>query len=362
MLSEVGVFEELDFNGNLVEGQRREMRLRVKSDGQMDGFMLWIRLDIEEGYALDSLLDECAWLPLYVPAFDEPFEVRAGDLIQLECETRISDNGVNPDYKINGRVRRSNGVEVTVKCELPHHGQQSERREFYRKLYGSLRREAAEGTEVGTAAEENRVAAGNSASGNVEAVRAAVTASEPGGGEESNEIAGLENNGLAGRTELTSAELRSFLEQQLPSYMVPSSIVLLERLPLNAHGKVDVDLLPAPTAAEPPPQDEKPHGGIEEVVAGIWSEVLGVARVGRQNSFFGLGGHSLQAMQVVARVREAFNIELSLRSLVEAPTLADFARVVLQQQIEQSDDEEVSQILGELSQISDEEVRSMLGD
>jgi acyl carrier protein len=98
------------------------------------------------------------------------------------------------------------------------------------------------------------------------------------------------------------------------------------------------------------------------MVAAIWGEVLGVERVGRRSSFFGLGGHSLQAMQVVARVREAFDIELSLRSLVEAPTLADFALVVVQLQIEQSDDEEVSQILGELNHISDEEVRSMLGE
>jgi precorrin-6B methylase 2/acyl carrier protein len=333
MLSEVQVFEELDFNGNLVEEQRRRLRLKVESDGQMDGFLLWIRLDIEDGHELDSLLDECAWLPLYVPVFDEPLEVSAGDWIEIECETRLSDNGVNPDYNIDGRVCRSNGVEVAVKCELPHHGRGSKRREFYRKLYGNLGSEEAEGA----AAEDNGMLTDN-------------------------EIAGLENDGISGRVELTDKELRRFLEQQLPSYMVPSAIVLLEQLPLNAHGKVAVEQLPTPIAAEAEPEDEQPQGGIEEMVAAIWGEVLGVERVGRRSSFFGLGGHSLQAMQVVARVREAFDIELSLRSLVEAPTLADFALVVVQLQIEQSDDEEVSQILGELNHISDEEVRSMLGE
>ncbi|HEX8176352.1 MAG TPA: amino acid adenylation domain-containing protein, partial [Pyrinomonadaceae bacterium] len=71
--------------------------------------------------------------------------------------------------------------------------------------------------------------------------------------------------------------------------------------------------------------DEQPQGGIEEMVAAIWGEVLGVERVGRRSSFFGLGGHSLQAMQVVARVREAFNIELSLRKFLDAPTVSELA-------------------------------------
>lgn len=137
ILSEAAVFEELDFNGYLLEEQQREVRLRIEHDGRIDGFLLWIRLVIDEGYELDSLLDECAWLPLYVPAFDEPVEVRAGDWIELKCESRISDNGVNPDYTIKGKVCRSGG-DLAVNCDLPHHRQTVERREFYKKLYGSL--------------------------------------------------------------------------------------------------------------------------------------------------------------------------------------------------------------------------------
>jgi len=137
MLSEAAVVEELDFNGYLVEEQQREVRLRINHDGRIDGFLLWIRLIIDEGYEVDSLLDECAWLPLYVPAFDEPVEVRAGDEIELKYESRISDNGVNPDYTIIGRVCRSGG-DVAVSCDLPHHRKTVERRDFYKKLYGSL--------------------------------------------------------------------------------------------------------------------------------------------------------------------------------------------------------------------------------
>jgi amino acid adenylation domain-containing protein len=127
------------------------------------------------------------------------------------------------------------------------------------------------------------------------------------------------------QVKLTSEELRSFLTQQLPDYMVPSTIMILDRLPLNAHGKVAIEQLPAPLTIEDQDDDEPPCGAIEEVLAAIWSEVLGVERVGRGASFFSLGGHSLQAMRVMARVREAFKIDLALRSFLDAPALVDLA-------------------------------------
>jgi len=129
----------------------------------------------------------------------------------------------------------------------------------------------------------------------------------------------------AGQVQLTSEELRSFLTQQLPDYMVPSAIVVLDRLPLNAHGKVAVEQLPTPSTSEDEQHDEPPCGAVEEVLAAIWSEVLGVERVGRGASFFQFGGHSLQAMRVMARVREAFKIDLPLRCFLEAPALVDLA-------------------------------------
>ena len=120
-------------------------------------------------------------------------------------------------------------------------------------------------------------------------------------------------------------ELSDFLKEKLPDYMVPSAIVMLNQLPLNAHGKVAVAQLPTPSMSENEEHDEAPQGAIEEVVAGIWSEVLGVEQVGRRANFFALGGHSLQAMRVVARVREAFKIDLPLRQFLDAPLLVDLA-------------------------------------
>ncbi|HSF38962.1 MAG TPA: amino acid adenylation domain-containing protein, partial [Thermoanaerobaculia bacterium] len=128
-------------------------------------------------------------------------------------------------------------------------------------------------------------------------------------------------------TEPAAGSLREFLREQLPDYMLPSAFVLLLALPLNPNGKVDRRALPVPlpvaggeevaTAARTP---------VEEIVAGIFAEVLGIELPGVEASFFELGGHSLLATRVIARVRSAFEVELPLRALFEAPTVAVLAQ------------------------------------
>jgi amino acid adenylation domain-containing protein len=126
------------------------------------------------------------------------------------------------------------------------------------------------------------------------------------------------------------AELRGFLQERLPEYMVPSLIVELERLPLTPNGKVDRQGLPAPdwTQRELEQQVVAPRTPVEELLAGIWSQVLGVEQVGVHDNFFELGGHSLLATQLIARVRAACQAELPLRTIFEAPTVAGLAERV----------------------------------
>src|SRR6185312_5775675 len=120
--------------------------------------------------------------------------------------------------------------------------------------------------------------------------------------------------------------LRSHLQQHLPEYMVPAAYVLLEQLPLTANGKLDRRALPTPTdGAYRVHEYEAPVGKLEETLAGIWQEVLGVERVGRGDNFFALGGHSLLAIQLTSRVRECLGVELSLRELFERGTFEDLA-------------------------------------
>ncbi|HEX2091396.1 MAG TPA: amino acid adenylation domain-containing protein, partial [Longimicrobiaceae bacterium] len=120
------------------------------------------------------------------------------------------------------------------------------------------------------------------------------------------------------------SDLRSYLGERLPDYMVPGAFVVLDRLPLTPTGKVDRRALPAPEGAVEGAY-VAPRTPAEELLAGIWGELLAVGRVGVHDGFFDLGGHSLLATRVVSRVREAFGIELPLRALFEAPTVAGLA-------------------------------------
>ncbi|MEG4011367.1 MULTISPECIES: non-ribosomal peptide synthetase [unclassified Microcoleus] len=127
-------------------------------------------------------------------------------------------------------------------------------------------------------------------------------------------------------------DLRSYLKQKLPQYMMPSAFVLLEAMPLTPNGKIDRRSLKAPdkNTAEFESNFTCPRTPDEQLIAEIWAEVLGLERVGIHDNFFELGGHSLLATQAIARLREAFQIELPLRVLFESPTVATFTESLLQ--------------------------------
>ena len=130
---------------------------------------------------------------------------------------------------------------------------------------------------------------------------------------------------------LSAEGLRHGLREQLPEYMVPSTFVMLDEMPLLPSGKVDRRRLPAPDASRAATADGyvAPRNTVEELVAGIWAELLGVERVGAEDNFFDLGGHSLLATRVVSLVREMFGVELPVRGLFEAPTVGGMARQIL---------------------------------
>ncbi|CUS39185.1 non-ribosomal peptide synthetase [Candidatus Nitrospira nitrificans] len=127
-----------------------------------------------------------------------------------------------------------------------------------------------------------------------------------------------------------AAVIRSFTAETLPDYMVPAVVIFLDALPLTPNGKIDRKALPAPDDGEPLTQSGTPRTAVEEILAGIWAEILGVKQVGVHDNFFELGGHSLLATQVVSRIRTSFQIELPLRSLFEAPTVEGLSSVIVQ--------------------------------
>ncbi|HKV06539.1 MAG TPA: amino acid adenylation domain-containing protein, partial [Thermoanaerobaculia bacterium] len=126
-----------------------------------------------------------------------------------------------------------------------------------------------------------------------------------------------------------AAELRDFLAGSLPEHMIPGAFVALAALPLTPSGKLDRKGLPKPELdREADRPFAAPSGPVEELVAGIWSQVLGVERVGAHDRFFDLGGHSLLATQVVSRLRTAAGVELPVRALFEAPTVAALSKKI----------------------------------
>jgi len=160
---------------------------------------------------------------------------------------------------------------------------------------------------------------------------------------------------------LTNANLREFLRGRIPDYMIPTAIVFLKSLP-STNGKLDRTALPKPDAIRSelstsyaPPQTE-----IEEKLTRIWSEVLGIDRVGIHDNFFDLGGHSLDATQIMSRVIQTFQLELPIKALLDSPTVGDMAVVITQNRAKKASQEDLARLLSEVEALSDEEAQKLL--
>ncbi|MBC7945339.1 MAG: non-ribosomal peptide synthetase [Burkholderiales bacterium] len=165
----------------------------------------------------------------------------------------------------------------------------------------------------------------------------------------------------AGEPKPVMSELRGFLQEKVPDYMLPAAFVLLDAVPLTPNGKIDRRALPAPDRSR---ADEDsfvaPSTPNEEALAAIWAEILKLGRVGIHDNFFELGGHSLLATQVVSRVRKSFDVDASLSDLFEQPTVAGFAEAIIRLRMESVDPDELLRMLAELEDPGPEQTRVSL--
>jgi aspartate racemase len=161
---------------------------------------------------------------------------------------------------------------------------------------------------------------------------------------------------------ITAPEVRLFLKEKLPDYMVPSTFVFVDAMPLTPNGKLDRKALPEPNRSNSglPGDFAAPRTLMEEIIAGIWAEVLNLETFGIHDNFFDLGGHSLKATQVVSRLRRTFRMDLPLRVLFEAPTVAEFALRVEQSLADTGELEELARHVEELDSLSDDEIEREL--
>jgi amino acid adenylation domain-containing protein len=161
----------------------------------------------------------------------------------------------------------------------------------------------------------------------------------------------------------TSGELRRLLKEKLPDYMIPSTFVFLEALPLT-NGKLDRKALPEPGMFRPELDTPyaAPRTPTEAELARVWAEVLFLDNVGIHDNFFDLGGHSLAATRVVSQIIKHFQIEIPLRSLFQSPTIAEMAAVIIARPGKKLGDEELAGMLAEIESMSDEDAQRLLNE
>jgi hypothetical protein len=164
------------------------------------------------------------------------------------------------------------------------------------------------------------------------------------------------------RQDLDPGQLRAFLGQRLPVYMLPAAFVVLDKLPQTPNGKLDRRALPAPSQSQPRHDTRlvAPRTPIEAALAQMWAHLLGLEQMSIDENFFALGGHSLLAIRAMAHIRDAFQIDLPLRAIFEAPTIAAMAGAIVQQQAVQARPDALADLLAQVEELSEAEVqRSM---
>jgi len=162
----------------------------------------------------------------------------------------------------------------------------------------------------------------------------------------------------------SAGDLYHHCKSFLPPYMVPSAYIFLDTLPIIASGKINWHALPAPEPGRPSLAGiyTAPRTSLEEDLAKMWSQVLDVERVGIYDNFFELGGHSLLATQLVFRVQESYPVDLPLRRLFEAPTIAELTVIIEENLLAQQSDDELAQLLADLESMTDDEAAALLSD
>jgi amino acid adenylation domain-containing protein len=157
------------------------------------------------------------------------------------------------------------------------------------------------------------------------------------------------------------SNLKDFLQEQLPDYMIPTAFVLLDAFPLTPNGKIDRLALPAPDSARFNLKEYvAPQTPIEEVLADIWADILKIERVGIHDNFFDLGGHSLLATQLISRVHKILRAQLTLRDLFEVPTIANLSKILIANEAKPGQTEKIALTLKKIKTMSAEEKKKLL--
>ncbi len=166
------------------------------------------------------------------------------------------------------------------------------------------------------------------------------------------------------KIETSASTLRQFLSQKLPDYMIPASFIFLECLPVTPNGKIDRRLLPDPGRSRPDLATPmaSPRNDVEQELVRVWADVLALDMVGIGDNFFDLGGDSLSASRIIARVLERFQLDIPMTQLFNSPTIADMATVIMAHQDKTLSEQALAALLNELESLSEVEAARILAE
>jgi non-ribosomal peptide synthase protein (TIGR01720 family) len=264
------VFEDLDFREPVPMEGSHPIRLRVTRDGRLDGFLVWLRLTMDADYpaeAIDILESKGSWLPVYFP-LAAPIAAIEGDEVQASVVRRLASNRRNPEYLLDGWLVRDGRRVTPITYNAFHVAPCFRGTPFYEKLF---------------------------ADGSIPVM-----------------------------PEASAAGLRKFLAGQLPHYMAPAHFEFLDRIPINANGKVDRTALPSPHATNSETRRTEPRNEMEAQILEVWEDVLGRSPLGVEDNFFAVGGDSIRAIQIASRLADG-GIRISAAELLESATVRALA-------------------------------------
>lgn len=269
-----GIFEDLDFSeGEVSLGATLESTLVIKETKKIDGFVLWLDLEIDEEFDFTTLFVQSSWVPVYVPAFYPGIEARKGDVFRVKSSRQISGNNLNSDYLIKGDVLRDNVVILSFEYKLPHFDNGFKKSIFYEKLF----------YEDGSVKYEN-----------------------------SKKHISL------------SKTLRDYLAEYLPSYMLPKRIMVKEAFPITNVGKIDKEVLLADLPLLDQVEAVESSRNAQQVVLDTLSRLLNNPEIDLSDNFFELGGDSIIAMQMIARLMQ-IGFKVAFEDIFKSKTLFELA-------------------------------------
>lgn len=272
ILTNADVFEDLDYTHEIPLETKHEILLNFEQDSLFTGFLVWLTLYPDADEVIDILYSQDSWIPVYLPVSITGIPVSKGDVFKATLQRKLCANDLNPDYFIAGTLTKIDGSMLPISYSAYHDQPQFRASEFYQRLFA-------------------------------------------------------ENAQIPLRPMLAVEELRRFLAESLPAYMIPTHFIELENLPLSVAGKINLKALPAPFVVEQNEQFSAPTTDIEKQLVEIWQDVLDQSPIGIHDHYFHRGGDSIRAIQIVARLRDR-NLKLDVRDIFQYPTIYELATQV----------------------------------